>query len=143
MLMRAMEMIETHILKDAVRSSLWLTEPVGFLDQAHFINAAIVGYTVLPVVKVHQACKEIEQSLGRTQRERWREREIDIDIILAGTDIVAHDELHVPHVHMHERRFVLAPSAEIAPDMIYPHTGQTIADLLAVCADTSAVKKVD
>jgi len=137
-----MQMIEQNVLFDAVRSNLWITEPVGYVDQPAFINAAIVGCTTLTIDELQYACKAIEETLGRQHRARWREREIDIDIILFGDSIVDHDHLHVPHLNMHERRFVLAPCAEIAPDMISPRKEMSISELLRICPDVSDVQKV-
>ncbi|HLP28120.1 MAG TPA: 2-amino-4-hydroxy-6-hydroxymethyldihydropteridine diphosphokinase [Candidatus Didemnitutus sp.] len=139
MVRRAMLEIERSILTDTRRSHLWLTDPVGYTDQPPFINAAIVGACEHTAQEIHDRCKEIEVALGRRQRERWREREIDIDVILVGMEIIDEGELHIPHARMEERRFVLAPCHEIAPDMISPRSGKTITELLAQCPDDSAV----
>lgn len=135
----AMAAIERDILTDVKRSSLWSTEPVGYTEQPDFINAAITGYSSLSCRQIRDRCKEIETALGRAKRERWREREIDIDVILVGDEIIDDDDLHVPHARMAERRFVLAPCNEIAPDMISPRSKNTIAELLEQCVDTSSV----
>ncbi|MCX6140483.1 MAG: 2-amino-4-hydroxy-6-hydroxymethyldihydropteridine diphosphokinase [Candidatus Kapabacteria bacterium] len=135
----AMTAIERDILTNTTRSSLWLTEPVGYTAQPDFINAAIVGFSHLTCVQIRDRCKEIESELGRAQRERWREREIDIDVILVGDEIIDEDDLHVPHARMEERRFVLAPCNEVAPDMISPRSKKSIAELLFRCTDNSSV----
>lgn len=139
MVRSAMTEIERTILFDTLRSHLWLTDPVGYTDQPPFINAAIVGSCDLSAQEIHDRCKDIENRLGRQQRERWREREIDIDVILVGDVIVDDGDLHIPHARMEERRFVLAPCQEIAPEMVSPRTGKTIEELLNVCPDTSSV----
>lgn len=142
MIRAAMEAIEHDVLTDAVRSSLWVTEPVGYTDQPTFVNAAIVGTSSLSAREIHDRCKAIETRLGRQRRERWREREIDIDVVLVGDEMMDDGTLCVPHPRMAERRFVLAPCAEIAPDMVSPEHGCTITELLAICPDTSGVERV-
>ncbi len=143
MIRAAMDAIERDVLTDVTRSSLWSTEPVGYRDQPRFVNAAIVGTTTRTASEVHAACKAIETDLGRRQRERWREREIDIDVILVADEVVEDGSLIIPHPRMAERRFVLAPCAEIAPDMRSPVHQRTITELLAVCPDTSDVERLD
>jgi 2-amino-4-hydroxy-6-hydroxymethyldihydropteridine diphosphokinase len=142
MIRAAMDAIEQSVLTDVTRSSLWSTEPVGYTDQPRFVNAAVAGSTTRTAAEVHTACKDIETRLGRRQRERWREREIDIDVILVGDEVVDDGTLHIPHPRMAERRFVLAPCAEIAPDMRSPLHDRTIAELLASCPDTSDVERL-
>ncbi|MBK9183919.1 MAG: 2-amino-4-hydroxy-6-hydroxymethyldihydropteridine diphosphokinase [Ignavibacteria bacterium] len=139
MVRAAMTEIERTILSDTLRSQMWLTDPVGYTDQPPFINAAIVGSSDLSAQEIHDRCKNIENQLGRQQRERWREREIDIDVILVGDVIVDDGHLQIPHARMEERRFVLAPCQEIAPEMVSPRTGMSIGELLNVCPDTSSV----
>ncbi len=136
---RALEALERDVFVTCTRSSLWLTEPVGYRDQNSFVNAAIVGSTTLDAEQVHTACKNLEVTLGRTQRERWREREIDIDVILANSTIIREAHLEIPHPRFAERMFVLVPANEIAPTMLCPLRHTTIAELLQLCTDTSAV----
>lgn len=139
MVRTAMAEIERTILFNTQRSQLWLTDPVGYTDQPPFINAAIVGTCDVSAQEIHDRCKEIENRLGRQQRERWREREIDIDVILVGDVVVDEGDLHIPHARMEERRFVLAPCQEIAPEMVSPRSGKSIAELLESCPDSSSV----
>ncbi|MBC8124202.1 MAG: 2-amino-4-hydroxy-6-hydroxymethyldihydropteridine diphosphokinase, partial [Candidatus Kapabacteria bacterium] len=139
MIRSAMDVVERDILANAHRSSLWVTEPVGYTDQPMFINAAIVGTSELSPIEIYARCKKIEVELGRQQRERWREREIDIDVILVGSEEYHDVNLNIPHARMAERRFVLAPCNEIAPDMISPQYNLSISELLAQCPDVSSV----
>ena len=142
MVQRAMLELERSFLQRPQRSRLWRTEPVGYRDQPVFVNAAMIGVSDLPPRAIHDTCKTIEQQLGRTQRERWREREIDIDVILIEDEVFDEDGIHIPHERMAERRFVLVPSFEIASVLVCPRTGHTIEQLLAACTDTSTVDVV-
>ena len=130
------------ILHDAVVSSIYETEPVGYTDQKAFLNMVIMGETTLSPSKLHEAVKAMEVAQGRVHRERWREREIDVDVLLYGDEIVRTDDLTIPHEHMHERRFVLVPAVEIAPQMVHPVMGCTMEELLMICPDKSAVKQI-
>ncbi|MGE5479457.1 MAG: 2-amino-4-hydroxy-6-hydroxymethyldihydropteridine diphosphokinase [Chloroflexota bacterium] len=132
----------TGIIQKPTASSFYETEPVGYADQPWFINIALRGETRYEAGQIIQFCKSVEYLLGRKIRKRWTEREIDIDLLLLGEDTLEYDALTVPHPRMHERRFVLAPAAEIAPEMTHPVLRKTVAELLAECADDSVVRKV-
>ncbi len=125
------------------KSSFYETEPVGYHDQDWFVNIAVSGYTGLPLNNLMQCIKSIEYSLGRVIRKKWAEREIDIDILLFGNEVVDIEKITVPHPRMHQRRFVLEPAAEIAGSLIHPAFGLTINELLAQCSDESAVKAME
>jgi len=135
----AVRSIATNILSDVRCSSIYETDPVGYTDQAPFLNIVLVGETRLSATDLHEACKGLEIAQGRQHRERWREREIDIDVILYADERMATDVLTIPHPQFHERRFVLQPAFEVAPTMVDPASGCTITELLAICQDTSGV----
>lgn len=128
-------------LKNIKLSGLYETEPVGYTDQPWFLNAAASGLTSLSMHELIRLCKEIEFKVGRKTRERWHEREIDIDILLYGDEILSDEEITIPHPRMHERRFVLEPAAEIAPELMHPNLNKTVEQLLEECSDNSVVKK--
>jgi len=88
-------------------------------------------------------CKKAESEIGRIPRQRWKEREIDIDILLYGTKLIKSEFLTIPHPEMHKRKFVLIPAAEIAGKMFHPTFGKTIDELIAVCSDNSLVRIYD
>jgi len=127
-------------LKVPCLSKIYETEPVGFKEQPDFLNAVCSGYTDLAINEFFLFCKKIETDIGRTSRERWHEREIDIDILLYEDFISDNEKLSIPHKRMHERKFVLIPASEIAGNRIHPVTGLTINELLKVCKDESDVE---
>src|SRR3989338_3450233 len=79
------------------RAPLYESKAVGFTDQANFLNTAVVGYTTLPPAELLQFCKQIEKDVGRVERFRWGPREIDIDILFYGDQIMESKALTIPH----------------------------------------------
>ena len=96
-----------------------------------FLNAAAEVRTNLPAHALLHRLLEIEHELGRVRRDKWEPRIIDLDLLLYGDHILSSQELIVPHPLMHERRFVLQPLAEIAPNFIHPTLQMSIAGLLS------------
>jgi len=102
-------------------SSILETKPVGGpAGQAKYLNAVAHLRTSLAPEELLLVLQGIETELGRKRRERWGPRTIDLDILLYDDEIIATDTLTVPHPFMHERRFVMQPLAEIAPDVVHP-----------------------
>jgi 2-amino-4-hydroxy-6-hydroxymethyldihydropteridine diphosphokinase len=122
------------------RSSTWLTEPVGGPPQGWFLNAAVGVETDLEPVDLLAAALAVEHEMGRVRAERNGPRTIDVDLLLFGDRRIDAPGLTVPHPRLHERRFVLAPLAEIAPTLVHPTLGATIAALLERCPDPSRVR---
>lgn len=98
-------------------SSLYLTKPVGRENQPDFLNAVIAVETILSPRELLEACLDIEKRIGRRRTIRWGPRVIDIDILLYDGITLDEEDLKIPHPAMLERAFVLAPLAEIAPDI--------------------------
>ncbi len=121
-------------------SRVFETEPVGMIDQPMFLNMAVGVVTSLPPEELLARLKIIEKAIGRVDRPRWREREIDIDIIFYDRVAVKSDKLTIPHERAHLRRFVLEPLSEIAPEFEHPVLHKTVTELLAECPDKSAVR---
>jgi 2-amino-4-hydroxy-6-hydroxymethyldihydropteridine diphosphokinase len=94
-------------------SSIYETEPVGYLEQAPFLNMVIALVTRLPAQQLLKVMLEIEQQLGRTRDVRWGPRTIDLDMLLYGREQMESPELIIPHPRMYERAFVLIPLAEV------------------------------
>lgn len=108
-------------------SDMYLTKPWGYEDQDDFVNAVAQVDTHLSPRDLLDEVRSIESKIGRRRRQRWGPREIDIDILLYGDRVVVEDDLRIPHPHICERGFVLAPLVEMAPDLVHPETGRRVA----------------
>ncbi len=124
-----------------LRSSLWLTEPVGGPPQGWFLNAVAGGETSLTPEALLEACLATEREMGRVRTVRNGPRTIDLDVLLFGAERRDAPGLVLPHPRLTDRRFVLEPLAEIAPGVLHPVLGLTAAELLARCPDASEVRR--
>ncbi len=122
-------------------SSVYESDPEGRTDQGKFLNAAVELETTLPPPDMLAALKEVEHRVGRTPTERWGPREIDIDILMYDGLVYEDSALIVPHPDLPQRRFVLIPMSEIAPDLVHPVNGMTMEELSAACPVRGRVVK--
>ncbi len=133
-LRRAVQLLGRVIEVSAV-SPMYRTPPWGVTEQPDFLNMCVAGESALDPAALLLAVKAIEQQMGREQTVRWGPRLIDIDILLAGDQIIETEvdgrTLTIPHPRIAERAFVLMPLAAIAPDVVHPTHQQTIISLLA------------
>lgn len=113
-------------------SSIYETVPVGYTDQADFLNITVQLVTTLEPIALLDACQHIEQTLGRERTIRWGPRTVDLDILLYNQDNIKMERLLVPHPRMDERAFVLIPLLEIAPDIVDPVNGTLYSEKDAV-----------
>jgi 2-amino-4-hydroxy-6-hydroxymethyldihydropteridine diphosphokinase len=119
-------------------------------DTGWFFNCAVVIETELPPATLLARLQAVEEALGRERRggtpeaQRYEPRPLDIDILLYDDRVISGPEhLHIPHLLMHERRFVLRPLADLAPDLEHPVLYQTIRELLDVLEDEHEVRESD
>jgi len=123
-------------------SSLYETEPMGYVEQPRFLNAVCRTETDIGPLQLLSLIKGIEASLGRVSSFPNGPRSIDLDILFYGDLVMETPELTIPHPRIEERAFVLVPLLEIAPDLLHPVSGQRISDLAAKVHGKEGVKKI-
>ncbi len=138
----ARKQLESRIGAIIDASSIYETAAWGVEDQPAFLNQALLITTDLEALDCLEITQSIEQELGRIRIKKWGERVIDIDLIYFNQDIIDLPTLRIPHPFIAERRFVLAPLVEIAPDYIHPLYKKNNVYLLDKCKDDLPVKKI-
>lgn len=141
-LARACRFLEEAGVKILKASSIYKTQPVGFKRQPWFYNQVIQVETSLSPFELLSLAKEIERRLRRKKTVRYGPRTIDLDLLLAGRSIVNTRKLRIPHPRMHQRRFVLEPLNEIAPEVLNPVKKKKIRTLLKELIDDSVVLRL-
>jgi len=129
---RAIEALGSDPRNRLVRSSpLYCTEPVGKTDQDWFVNGVVSVETSMRPGELLEFLLSIERKMGRVREEKWGPRTIDLDILFCEDQILNDTDLQVPHPRLHERRFVLIPLKDVAPDLVHPVLGKTVSRILA------------
>ncbi|MGB9665121.1 MAG: 2-amino-4-hydroxy-6-hydroxymethyldihydropteridine diphosphokinase [Ignavibacteria bacterium] len=123
-------------------SSVYETEPYKVKDQQKFLNLLLLVSTSLTPVELHQNLLSIEKELGRKTKGDQQAREIDIDILFYGDEVIEKPELKIPHYDLHNRKFVLVPFVEIEPDFVHPVFKKSIKELLSQLKDDLSVTKL-
>ena len=131
--------IEERIGGVIERSKVYESTPWRVEGQENYLNQILKVETELQAHDVLSVILDVEKNLGRIRIEKWGERLIDIDIIFFNNEIIETPELCIPHKHMQERNFVLAPLNEIAPDFIHPKYNKTVSELFNESKDTEKV----
>ncbi len=121
-------------------SPIYETEPWGYTDQPPFLNQVLAVETDLSPAALLTWLKRLERDLGRQPTFRYGPRVIDLDILLYDDLVLQTPTLTIPHPRLHERAFVLVPLADLAPDLVHPVLGRTIADLL-LAVDRRGVRR--
>lgn len=130
-----------HLGEVGAVSSYYETEPVDFLAQPWFLNCVAALSTERMPRQLLASLQKIEQEMGRKRSVPKGPRVIDLDILLFGSSVVDTPQLTIPHPAMHERRFVLEPLAEIAPDVRHPVFKRTARELRDSLPPGQQVKK--
>jgi dihydroneopterin aldolase / 2-amino-4-hydroxy-6-hydroxymethyldihydropteridine diphosphokinase len=120
-------------------SPVYETEPWGFKNQNNFLNCVIITLCRLSPLALLRELKIIEKKTGREKREKWREREIDIDVLFYGKKIYESKSLSIPHPQIQERNFVLEPLAKLIPEYVHPISGKKVKDIFAKSVDKGKV----
>jgi 2-amino-4-hydroxy-6-hydroxymethyldihydropteridine diphosphokinase len=135
--------LQHYSLKLTRSACLYQTEPKEMLEQPWFLNTVIEADTNLQPKMLLDLCMEVERSQNRSRNLLSGPRTLDIDIILYGSYVINTSMLTLPHPRYTNRRFVLEPLAEIAPDFVDPLCHMTIGELLRCTSDRAVVEKVE
>jgi len=137
---RAIAAMNLAGIRVSQQSSFYVTEPVDAPGQARFLNAVVEAETSLLPLQLLHALLRIERELGRRRITPHGPRTIDLDILFYGSSVIRSKELQVPHPRLPERRFVLVPLAQIAPEFRHPALHKSVTQLLAETPDRSEVR---
>ncbi|MFN5181703.1 MAG: 2-amino-4-hydroxy-6-hydroxymethyldihydropteridine diphosphokinase [Bacteroidota bacterium] len=138
----AEKLLLEHNIEIQSSSSVYETAPWGMSESPDFLNKVIKIKTDKSAFQLISVCLSIEQNFGRIRGDvGYKSRKMDIDILFFNDEVFNTAELAIPHPRLHERKFVLVPFDEIAPDYIHPVFRKSIRELLTECRDLNQVKK--
>jgi 2-amino-4-hydroxy-6-hydroxymethyldihydropteridine diphosphokinase len=138
---QALQLIDQKAGGIEIKSDVFETAAWGNTNQPNFVNQVIRVQTILNPFDLLKTLLSIEEQLGRVRtNEKWMERTIDIDILFYDDEIIKTTDLTIPHPFIQDRKFVLLPLAQIAPELIHPILQKNIIKLLEKCSDTLDVK---
>jgi 2-amino-4-hydroxy-6-hydroxymethyldihydropteridine diphosphokinase len=129
----------TDSLEIKETSSVYETEPWGYTEQPRFLNMVCKAFTTMAPLELLAFCQQVEQHIGRTPTFRYGPRELDVDILAYGDQVIETPTLRVPHNNLADRAFVLVPLVEIVTDWEHPESGKTAKQMLK---EVSGVKGV-
>jgi len=138
----AMKLIQSRIGVPEKMSMVYESEPWGYASDNSFCNCCLSLPTLFDPIQLIDQLLGIEKEMGRERGgggKAYSDRIIDIDLLLYEDLVLNHSRLILPHPAMAERRFVLVPLAEIAPELIHPLSGKTIRQMLLECTDRSGI----
>jgi 2-amino-4-hydroxy-6-hydroxymethyldihydropteridine diphosphokinase len=142
--LRQLHEAAAHISREAGvirrKSEIYASPPWGFVHANSFLNQAIAVETEMEPGELLKALLRIEKKMGRLRKTGvYEARTIDIDILFFDDLVMDTESLTIPHPRLHQRQFALRPMLDLAPDLLHPLLGQTIAALAAVCEDRSDI----
>jgi len=136
-------LISNRSIKTLHASSLYITEPVGVVEQQDFLNGVFFVETELSQQELFLVLKEIEKSMGRKKTVKYGPRIIDLDILLYEDKIYQDLDITIPHPHLHKRSFVLWPLCELSKDLIHPLFMKTVDMLKSELVNPTKVKLLE
>jgi len=143
LLARAVSALQAAGLQLRSWSGVWRTPAWPPSDQPDYFNAVVAADPgERSPQALYESLRAIEARFGRERREKWAARTLDLDIVAIGDLSGAFGAITLPHQHMHERAFVLAPLAEAGPDWRHPVLGRTAAELLIGLGDSAGYRRV-
>lgn len=140
---KAKQLIESKIGKISKQSNLYETEPWGEKEQEDFLNQAIEVESKLKPKALMKQIAELEQLIGREETYKWGPREIDIDVLFYGDEMISEVDITIPHPFIHERLFTLIPLKDICPQKVHPIFGATVTELIDMCEDVCEVHEYE
>jgi 2-amino-4-hydroxy-6-hydroxymethyldihydropteridine diphosphokinase len=138
----ASDHISLHFGKVIQHSSVYETAAWGKTDQPNFLNQVLFISTGLDALSLMQQILDTEKKMGRLRNEKYSPRIIDIDILFFNEEIINQPQLVIPHPEIQNRKFVLVPMNQVAPDLVHPVLHKSINTLLKECIDKLDVKKL-